>query len=108
MNAADKNFRFQFVNFVGLANDFCDPDDDSKSDEEIARLIRTEVPPRQRLVLINELINDVDRILESIDTHWNPLQRYLNRKFKDAGEARTWLLEIRGVWQDELARLKKS
>lgn len=108
MNTADKEFYSQFRNFVGFANDFSDPDDDSKSDKDIARQIRIEVDPRQRCVLLGELLNDADLILASIDIYWEPLQRYVNRHFGDAGTARIWLLEMRSVWLEEIARLDKS
>lgn len=106
MNNADKIFYSRFKKFVGLANDFSDPDDDSKTDREIARQIRLEAPASQRLNLLTELLDDSDRIVDSIDLNWEPLQRYVNRHFGDAATAKKWLLEIRNVWQEELTRLK--
>lgn len=108
MNNADRDFYSHFEKFVGLANDFSDPDDDSISDKEIARQIRIEAPPSQRLNLLEQLLNDAERIIESIDIYWEPLQRYVNRHFGDAGAAKAWLLDIQNVWQAEVARLKGS
>lgn len=106
MSNAEKFFYTRFKKFVGLANDFSDPDDDSKTDREIARQIRLEASASQRLNLLAELLDDADRIVGSIDLYWKPLQRYVNRHFGDAATAKKWLLEIRSVWQEELTRLK--
>lgn len=108
MTTTPEEFETKYPAFVGLADDFSDPPPSHTTDEILARKIRQEWGPNDRIEIFEKLLGDTDRILTSIDSDWEALGGFVSRHFMRADDARKWLLRIRSVWLEELAHLKKG
>jgi hypothetical protein len=107
MASTDKGFYDRFPSFTGLANDFSDPSDDAMDDASIARAVRKELAPEERIKVLSRLLSDSERMLADLEADWRQLASYVNRHFADAGAARTWLLEMCSAWAEERDRLER-
>ena len=101
-------FLKKYPDFAGLADDFSDPPPGYVSDETTAKNIRSDRPPDERIEVFEMLLKDARVIESAINQDWTIFRDYLNRDFKDANAAQSWLKRIVRVWETELHRLKGS
>lgn len=100
-------YKIKYRAFAGHIHDFSDPVGD-EDDEGIARRLRADLPAKQRIAMLEKLVPETQRMLDNLDNEWEVFSDAVNHLFTGAGDARTWLSNIRKAWIEELARLKNS
>jgi len=101
-------YKNKYREFMGYLHDFRDPADDSVSDEDIGRRLRSGWPQADRIDMLEKLVPEAGRMLEGMDAEWHAFAETVNRHFDGPTDAKDWLSGIRAAWQDELARLKRG
>lgn len=83
-----------------LGGDFQYPD--GRTDEELARTLRKDLPPHDRRQLLLRLMDDCKKLMSNIDSQWEILSDTANRSLGTPEQARDWLDRIMAALEDAL------
>lgn len=100
------DFEERYPDFAGYGYDFSDRPPGDASDADTARRVRRDLPDAERVVVIEALIADGERLVRDMDMVWKAFSKFTNRSFPDAKTARQWLEPLVAVWKAELARIQ--
>jgi hypothetical protein len=77
------------------------------TDEEIAQeAVKLEDRPAvHRAKVIDSLVKESHKLLLDIDRDWDAFGDVANRPFRDAQQAREWLMRILAVWEKALREI---
>jgi len=76
-----------------------------RSDEELARSLRDDLPRVNRRKLIQRLLGDCYKLLPDIEGQWQALSDAANRSLDTPEQARCWLNRIMVVWERTLLEI---
>lgn len=76
------------------------------SDPKLAESYFADLPPRQQLRQLTELVDDAHRFLEIIEEEYDLVSDAAGRTFESHHEARNFLIDALLVWRTQLEWLK--
>lgn len=78
---------------------------EGRSDEELARTYRNDLPEQDRRDVLQRLLDDCYRLVPNIGTQWEILSDAANRSLDTPEQAKDWLTRIVATWEQSLREI---